>query len=97
MEAAKALRDLQRLGRPKGAPAIDFVLFDGEEEPFPTKDFYLDALRGSKAYVDAHAAQTKAMVLLDYIGNRGVRLPREAAIAAIRALASRGILGLQDR
>jgi glutaminyl-peptide cyclotransferase len=72
-------RDLQHLKRPKNAPAIDFVLFDGEEEPFPTNDFYLDALRGSKAYVDAHAAQTKAMVLLDYIGNRGVRLPREGS------------------
>jgi len=70
-------RDLRHLKRPTGAPAIEFVLFDGEEEPFPTEDFYLDALRGSKAYADAHAAQTRAMVLLDYIGNRGVRLPRE--------------------
>ncbi|WP_445148810.1 M28 family metallopeptidase [Baekduia sp. Peel2402] len=70
-------RDLQRIKRPAGSPAIEFVLFDGEEEPFPTEDFYLDALRGSKAYADAHAVQTRAMVLLDYIGNRGVRLPRE--------------------
>lgn len=72
-------RVLQHLGRPASAPAIEFVLFDGEEEPFPTQTFYLDALRGSKAYADAHAAQTRAMVLLDYIGNRGVRLPREGS------------------
>jgi hypothetical protein len=70
-------RDLGRLHRPSGAPAIRFVLFDGEEEPHPTNDFYADALRGSKAYAKAHAGQTRAMVLLDYIGNRGVRLPRE--------------------
>jgi hypothetical protein len=72
-------RDLQHVRRPAGAPAIELVLFDGEEEPFPTSNFYLDALRGSKAYADAHAARTRAMILLDYIGNRGVRLPREGS------------------
>ena len=33
------------------SPGIRFVLFDGEEEPRPTDDFYRDALRGSKSYV----------------------------------------------
>jgi glutaminyl-peptide cyclotransferase len=75
VETARVLRATPR---PAGAPAIRFVLFDGEEEPAPTADFYRDALRGSKAYVKAHAGETRAMVLLDYIGNRGVRLPREA-------------------
>jgi hypothetical protein len=75
IEVARVLRHTMR---PAGAPAIRFVLFDGEEEPHPTHDFYDDALRGSKAYVHAHAAQTRAMLLLDYIGNHGVRLPREA-------------------
>jgi glutaminyl-peptide cyclotransferase len=75
IEVARALRATTR---PAGAPAIRFVLFDGEEEAAPTSDFYRDALRGSKAYVNAHAGETRAMVLLDYIGNRGVRLPREA-------------------
>jgi glutaminyl-peptide cyclotransferase len=70
-------RDVRHLHRPAGAPAIDFVLFDGEEEPFPTNDFYEDALRGSKAYANAHAGQTRAMILLDYMGNKGVQLPRE--------------------
>jgi hypothetical protein len=74
VELARALR---RVPRPAGAPGIRFVLFDGEEEPFPTTDFYRDALRGSKAYVQLHAEEVRAMVLLDYIGNKGVRLPRE--------------------
>jgi glutaminyl-peptide cyclotransferase len=74
VEVARVLRDTRR---PAGAPAIRFVLFDGEEEPAPTADFYADALRGSKAYVNAHPGATRAMILLDYIGGRGVRLPRE--------------------
>ncbi|HWH95886.1 MAG TPA: M28 family peptidase [Baekduia sp.] len=72
-------RALQRTHRPATAPAIRFVLFDGEEEPHPTDDFYDDALRGSKAYVNAHHGETRAMLLLDYIGNHGVQLPREAS------------------
>jgi glutaminyl-peptide cyclotransferase len=71
-------RALARLPRTATSPGIRFVLFDGEEEPFPTNDFYDDALRGSKAYVQIHAEEVRAMVLLDYIGNKGVRLPREA-------------------
>ncbi|WCB96217.1 hypothetical protein DSM104299_04973 [Baekduia alba] len=87
-------RDLQRLHRPATAPAIRFVLFDGEEEPFATNDFYDDALRGSKAYANAHASDTKAMLLLDYMGNRGVQLPREGTSNAhlwrrVRAAARR--------
>jgi Zn-dependent M28 family amino/carboxypeptidase len=70
-------RTLRRLPRPPSAPGIRFVLFDGEEAPGPTTDFYRDALRGSKAYVQLHAEEVRALVLLDYIGNRGVRLPRE--------------------
>jgi hypothetical protein len=91
IEVSRALR---RVRRPAGAPAIRFVLFDGEEEPKPTDDFYRDALRGSKAYVNAHPGETRAMVLLDYIGHRGVRLPREgssdrAVWDRLRAAASR--------
>src|SRR4051812_18521876 len=70
-------RAMQKLTRSAVAPGIRFVLFDGEEEPHPTDDFYRDALRGSKAYVQLHAEEVRAMVLLDYIGNTGVRLPRE--------------------
>jgi glutaminyl-peptide cyclotransferase len=91
IEASRVLRDARR---PAGAPAIRFVLFDGEEEAAPTDDFYRDALRGSKAYVNAHPGETRAMVLLDYIGNRGVQLPREGSSDrglwdALRVAASR--------
>ncbi|HWI70390.1 MAG TPA: M28 family metallopeptidase, partial [Baekduia sp.] len=91
IEVARALKHAHR---PAGAPAIRFVLFDGEEEPFPTSDFYKDALRGSKAYVNAHPGETRAMLLLDYIGNRHVRLPREGSSSpslwrAVRASARR--------
>jgi hypothetical protein len=87
-------RDLRHVARPAGAPAIRFVLFDGEEEPHPTNDFYRDALRGSKAYAAAHASTTRAMVLLDYMGNTGATFPREGSStpslwSAVRASAHR--------
>jgi hypothetical protein len=71
-------RDLRAERRPHGAREIQFVLFDGEEEPPHSTDFKRDALRGSKAYVRAHRGQVREMVLLDYIANKGLRLPREA-------------------
>ena len=73
---------LGKLHRPADAPGVRFVLFDGEEEPRRTEDFYRDALRGSKAYVQIHAEELRALVLLDYIGNRGVRLPKEGTSTA---------------
>jgi Zn-dependent M28 family amino/carboxypeptidase len=69
-------RALRRLKRPKGAPELRFVLFDGEEEP-ANKDFFEFGMRGSKAYVKKHGADTRAIVLLDYVANRGIRFPRE--------------------
>ena len=64
-----------------GAREVRFVLFDGEEPaaglPEESADFYHSGLRGSRAYVAAHPGRTAAMVLLDYVGNAGVRLPRE--------------------
>jgi glutaminyl-peptide cyclotransferase len=74
VELARALKKVQRSAI---SPGIRFVLFDGEEEPAPTENFYDDALRGSKSYVQLHAEEVRAMILLDYIGNKGVRLPRE--------------------
>jgi peptidase M28-like protein len=72
-------RDLRAERRPPNAREIRFVLFDGEEDPPGTTDFYTDALRGSKAYVNAHRAEVGQMILLDYIANRGLRLPRESS------------------
>ncbi|HEX4735782.1 MAG TPA: M28 family metallopeptidase [Thermoleophilaceae bacterium] len=71
------------LARAKLKPGreIRFVLFDGEEParglPEEQVDFYNSGLRGSRAYVGAHRGRTAAMVLLDYVGNKGLSLPRE--------------------
>lgn len=77
IEVARVLRAMRR---PAGAPPVRFVLFDGEESPHQNPpDFYRDALRGSKAYAAAHAAELQAVVLLDYVANYHVRLPREGS------------------
>jgi hypothetical protein len=70
-------RALQRQRRPRGAPEIRFVLFDGEEEPAGCTDFETCGIRGSRAYARRHAADVRALVLLDYVAERGARFPRE--------------------
>ena len=97
VETARAMR---RERRRVGAPELRFVLFDGEEEPkgSPPERFYRDALRGSKAYVRAHRATTRELVLLDYIANRGLRLPREGSSTRTmweRVRASAGRVGVE--
>jgi len=59
---------------------VRFVLFDGEEEPrgCPEQEFEQCALRGSRAYVREHAGEVGELILLDYIANAGLRIPREA-------------------
>jgi peptidase M28-like protein len=78
VEAARALR---RMHAGPGAREVRFVLFDGEEParvlPEETADFYHEGLRGSRAYVAGNPGRTRAMILLDYVGNRGLYLPRE--------------------
>jgi len=76
VEVARALRRSKRAAR---AREVRFVLFDGEEEPPEGDggDFYATGLRGSKAYAKANADELKAMILLDYVANKGLRLPRE--------------------
>ena len=94
VEAARALAAVKR---PRGAPPLRFVLFDGEEPPegLPEEqtDFYSTGLRGSRAYVKAHP-RARAMILLDYVANKGLRLPREGTSdatvwARLRAAAKR--------
>ena len=78
VEIARALRKAKR---PAGAPEIRFVAFDGEEEPpgCADADFAECGLRGSKAYVRTHRRELpRAMILLDYIAEKGTRIPREA-------------------
>jgi hypothetical protein len=76
LEIARALR---RRDRPAGAPPIRFVLFDGEETPDDRRDFYRSGLRGSRFYARRHAARTRAVILLDFVAERGrMRIPRES-------------------
>lgn len=89
IEAARALAESEPKagagadGEADGAREVRFVLFDGEEPaaglPEESADFYHSGLRGSRAYVAAHPDRTAAMVLLDYVGNKGLRLPREGS------------------
>ena len=78
------------------AREVRFVLFDGEEEGpgCSNAQFATCALRGSRAYVAAHPREIGQMVLLDYIANKGVRLPHEgssnpALWARVRAAAGK--------
>jgi glutaminyl-peptide cyclotransferase len=79
IEVARALAEVRQ--RAAGRE-VSFVLFDGEEPeaglPEEGADFYGEGLRGSRAYVAAHPGQTSQMILLDYVGGEGLRLPREA-------------------
>lgn len=71
-------RYMERARRPPGAPPIRFVLFDGEESPDDTKPFYQAGLRGSKPYARKHAKRLRAMILLDFVAEKGgMRIPRE--------------------
>jgi glutaminyl-peptide cyclotransferase len=91
-----AVVELARDLRATSGREVRFVLFDGEEEGpgCPNARFATCALRGSRAYVAAHRGEVGQMVLLDYIANKGVRLPHEASSnaalwARVRAAAQR--------
>ena len=74
LEIARALRGVKRL------PPIRFVLFDGEESPDDSQDFYSSGLRGSRPYARRHAKRTRAMILLDFVAEKGnMRIPRESS------------------
>jgi glutaminyl-peptide cyclotransferase len=71
-------RALQKVKRPAGAPPIRFVLFDGEESPDDSKSFYATGLRGSKPYARKHGRRLQAMILLDFVAEKGgMRIVRE--------------------
>jgi hypothetical protein len=74
MELARVLR---RVRRPPGAPELRFVLFDGEENPDDRVPFLVGGVRGSKAYARRHARELRAMVLLDFVADRDLSIPRE--------------------
>jgi hypothetical protein len=56
---------------------IHFILFDGEESPRGSTDFFADGLRGSKVAA-RRFGDARAMVLLDFVGERRLRIPRES-------------------
>jgi peptidase M28-like protein len=73
-------RILRRAKRPEGAPPIRFVLFDGEESPDDNADFYSTGLRGSRPYARRHAKEIRALILLDFVAEKGrMRIPRESS------------------
>lgn len=75
LEAARALaadrRSCQR--------ELRLVMFDGEESPAGSTDFMADGLRGSRAYAEVHAGDLNAMVLVDFVADRDLAIPREAS------------------
>jgi len=91
LELARALR---RLERPRGAPELRFVFFDGEEATDDAR-FYETGLRGSKAYAARHADELRAVVVLDFIAEKGeMQIPYEPGSdarlwARLRAAAQR--------
>src|SRR5918995_1432145 len=92
LEISRALRKLKR---PRGAPEVRFVFFDGEEATDDSQPFEATGLRGSKAYAQRHAHELRALVLLDFVAEKGqMRIPREAGSDAtlwrrLRAAAKR--------
>ena len=60
-------------------PTVVFLLFDGEEAPAgaPDSEFERYGLRGSKPVARRYSG-AEAMILLDFVGERGLRIPREA-------------------
>jgi glutaminyl-peptide cyclotransferase len=55
---------------------IHFILFDGEESPRGSRNFFRDGLRGSKVAAPRFR-EARAMVLLDFVGEKRLRIPRE--------------------
>ena len=73
------LTGLARVIKPRRIrPTVVFIAFDGEESPRGTPDeqFEQRGLRGSKVAAPRYA-DAEAMVLLDFVGERNLRIPRE--------------------
>jgi len=66
--------------RRKPRSTIIFIAFDGEEAPpgVPDSQFVRRGLRGSKVAAPRYR-NAKAMVLLDFVGEHGLRVPREGS------------------
>jgi len=88
--------ELARTVKPRTLrPTVVFIFFDGEESPAGAADadFLARGLRGSKAAAPGFRG-AEAMVLLDFVGNRGLSFSRESNSdahlwARLRAAAAR--------
>ena len=76
LELARVLR----AGRRACQREIRFVMFDGEESPrgAADADFRREGLRGSRAYAAEHADELAAVVVVDFVGDKDLSIPREA-------------------
>jgi len=79
-DGASGTAVVARLARTIRRPrhTIHFIFFDGEEAPrgVPDTEFERRGLRGSKVAAPAFS-QARAMVLLDFVGDRRLSIPRE--------------------
>jgi glutaminyl-peptide cyclotransferase len=95
-----ALVQLARQLKPRTiGPTVFFIAFDGEESPGPDEndDFYDTGLRGSRVAARAYRA-AEAMILLDFVADRELSLPREGSSngrlwGRLRAAAKRAGVG----
>jgi glutaminyl-peptide cyclotransferase len=72
------VRELARTIGPRTVrPTLVFIFFDGEESPRGSDNFERDGLRGSKVAARAFS-HAEAMVLLDFVGEKNLSLPRES-------------------
>jgi glutaminyl-peptide cyclotransferase len=101
LEVARVLAEAER---PRGAPELRFVLFDGEESPRGVSDaaraFARRGLRGSKAYALRHGHELGSAIVVDFVGQTAARWRREAGSdpalwRRLRAAAERA--GVGDR
>jgi hypothetical protein len=80
-DAASGTAVVAQLARTIRRPrhTIQFVFFDGEESPrgTPDSDFEEEGLRGSRVAAEEFR-DARAMVLLDFVGDRDLSIPREA-------------------
>ena len=75
---AVAVQLARTISRARSRRTVVFVLFDGEESPRGTPDsqFARGACRGSRVAA-RRFRDARAMVLLDFVGDRRLRIPRE--------------------
>ena len=59
-------------------PTLLFVFFDGEESPPGETDILETGLRGSKVAARRSADRVDRMVLLDFVGDKELSIPRES-------------------